>query len=644
MQQSLEKRLAFWKFDPKPIPIVTSIKTLKRFRPGVLGMLPGGAVVAGLFTTVLFLTSPRHVKPWFSPITYKVSSTSLRKEVELNDTGKVKSTSRRIFEAKFYLQGAKGTNYIPLGELPYFRGIALSNLSMSNGKTRWNAAYERVSPSTYQSIKTVKRIGAPRFAVMKVRLDKTAEPILYSLMPAGNSDNPWSKLRFCHEISAFTRSRENEQIDFAQFDYEFVVPLTSRNIPARAWPYIANTLTYSTSPMEKDPAQKRWLTRIDRKYYPTLVGIADRIAAKVRSEGGGRGDLVREIENHFLDVTNYSYTLDYTDVERNDDIDPNEDFVANFKTGHCEAFASAMTLMLRSQGIPARMVTGFHGGQFVERKQAYVVNGRHGHAWVEVYLRNEDCKEAGLESWEYNEGGAWLRADPTPPQNIEDDSIGAEGAIDLARTVWQDYVLGMESGKQSEDQDSMSNSLARFFGGWNLNEISAKIKESREYGVISMIRPILVLVLIVAGLLYMLRVLIIKAGYEEEQPDTTVGKIKRFFADAIGLISSDLREWVIGYDSETMFYRKLTDILESHEMTRKPNQTHLEFAGEVSSTFESHPSSKLISSIVADITKAFNRVRFGLQELELEEQTLIDGKLKELESLLREQTPRSTTA
>ncbi|QEG24464.1 transglutaminase TgpA family protein [Mariniblastus fucicola] len=632
---STGKKLAFWRYDSRPLPTVTSLEATQKFQLSPLGMLPGVGLVAAMFTLVVFLTAPRHVDPWFSPISYKVNSTGITKQVDLEETGKITNSKQRIFEAEFYPSAAASPEPLQLSQLPYFRGIALSNLTFNNGKTNWNAAYERVNSHTYQSIRDITGQADVRYATMNVTLEKTTEPLLYTVMPAGISENTNGKLKFCHEISAFTRCRENEKIDFAPFSYELIIPLSRTNVPAQAWPYVSNTYLYANKPMANDPAQYRWLTRIDPQNYPTLVETANRISRKVNESNGSRFDLVRAIEDHFLDPSRYSYTLDYTDVKRNLDIDPNEDFVANFRTGHCEAFASAMTLMLRSQGIPSRLVVGFHGGEYNEYSQSYIVRAQHAHAWVEVYLDRNECEIAGLESWQYGDGGAWLMADPTPTQPGLDDGIGADDAIELARTVWQDYVLGMEPGEDSGEEATMTAAVVSLLDKFDLDEFSDQLAASREHGLISILQPLVVVLLIVAGLIGMLRVLIVNAGYQEKQPETAVGKIKRFFADAIGLISSDLREWVIGYDSETAFYKKLSDILKDHDLIREHNQTHREFASEVSSTFASHPSSDLISSSLKEITDAFNRVRFGLQSLDSKERSSIESQLVELERALK---------
>ena len=631
---SFSTRLAFWRFDCRPQPTVSSLGQLKKFSVVSLALLPGVAVIASMFTLFVFLTAPRQVDPWFSPISYKVAAAAITKTVDLEETGVIKNTDRKIFEAAFYPMDSDSDEGVQLNEAPYFRGIALSNLTFKDGKTNWNAAFERVNSRTYQPVRNLQRFSNLRYARMRVTMEKTTESLLYSLMPPGLSGNTSSEIKFCHEISAITRCRENEEINFAPYEYELMVPLTLKNVPGKAWPYVSNTINILNDPMSEDPAQQRWLTRMDRENYPTLVAIADRIAEEVRDSGGGRLELVKAFEDHFLNPSNYSYTLDYKEVDRNLSIDPNEDFVSNFKTGHCSAFASAMTLMLRSQGIPARMVVGFHGGEFNQRDQSYTVRAWHAHSWVEVYMRKRDCRLGNLEKWQYNDGGAWLIGDPTPPQPEIDEGLQAENAIDLARTVWQDYVLGIETDAATGDDSNFGDSFLATLSAFNMRKFSEQFEQSRNYGWLSVVQPLLFIVVILTGIIGILRMLILNAGYEEEEPDTAVGKIKRFFADAIGLISVGLREWVIGYDSETVFYKKLTDILEKQDLVREPVQTHLEFADEISLKYSAHPSSDLISSVVKEVTDAFNRVRFGLEELNDQERDVLDQRLVELESAL----------
>ena len=66
--------------------------------------------------------------------------------------------------------------------------------------------------------------------------------------------------------------------------------------------------------------------------------------------------------------------------------DPVEWFLFERREGYCNYYASAMILMLRSQGIPARMAAGFAMGTWDAERGAYLVRERDAHTWVEVYF------------------------------------------------------------------------------------------------------------------------------------------------------------------------------------------------------------------------------------------------------------------
>ena len=134
-------------------------------------------------------------------------------------------------------------------------------------------------------------------------------------------------------------------------------------------------------------------------------------------------------------------------------VDPVEDFVSNHHMGHCEYFASALTLMLRSQGIPARMVVGYKGGEFNYVGNYFVVRQQDAHAWVEAYLKPEEIPADAICPEERHAGGGWLRLDPTPAvedERAEERSLldRASKSFDYARWLWNDYVLRLTSARQ----------------------------------------------------------------------------------------------------------------------------------------------------------------------------------------------------
>jgi transglutaminase-like putative cysteine protease len=150
-----------------------------------------------------------------------------------------------------------------------------------------------------------------------------------------------------------------------------------------------------------------------------LSGVTPRIAALASRvmQQGTAGERARRLENYLMD--SYSYTLDF--VGRSPE-NPLEDFLFRYHSGQCEYFASSMVLMLRSQGIPARLVTGFLGGEYNPFEGYYIVRESNAHAWVEAYLP----------------GGGWQIFDPTPPAGRPGDS--AEGTWLLAQQAW-DFVI-----------------------------------------------------------------------------------------------------------------------------------------------------------------------------------------------------------
>ena len=86
-------------------------------------------------------------------------------------------------------------------------------------------------------------------------------------------------------------------------------------------------------------------------------------------------------------------------------LDPIESFLFESRTGHCELFASAMVVMLRSLLIPSRVASGYRGGEWDPATQSIVVTGDRAHLWVEVYFP----------------GQGWLTFDPSPPQEFDAD-------------------------------------------------------------------------------------------------------------------------------------------------------------------------------------------------------------------------------
>ncbi|MBL8232342.1 MAG: DUF3488 domain-containing protein [Bryobacterales bacterium] len=170
----------------------------------------------------------------------------------------------------------------------------------------------------------------------------------------------------------------------------------------------------------------------------------------VRVAAGSPNDAARAraIEQHL--IRSYPYT---TELPGKQTPDPVADFLFSRKKGHCEYFASAMVVMLRSIGVPARVVTGFQSGIFNPFSGWYLIRASDAHSWVEAWL-----PETG-----------WTTFDPTPPSTSSQFSFATrlQLYLDAMQVFWQDWVLAYDVDRQlnlvGNLEQSSHNFALRYF-------------------------------------------------------------------------------------------------------------------------------------------------------------------------------------
>jgi transglutaminase-like putative cysteine protease len=188
-----------------------------------------------------------------------------------------------------------------------------------------------------------------------------------------------------------------------------------------------------------------------RQRYLQLPPIDPRIPALARDMAAHQvtvSDFAKAIETRLQH--DYGYTLELPKARVTD---PLAYFLFTRKKGHCEYFASAMAVMLRSVGIPARLVTGFQSGVFNPMTGLYVVRASDAHSWVEAWLPHR----------------GWTTFDPTPVDpNALRQSFWAKLALysDAADTFWQEWVVSYDLGRQLVLADKMEQSSRRFRLDW----------------------------------------------------------------------------------------------------------------------------------------------------------------------------------
>jgi protein-glutamine gamma-glutamyltransferase len=370
---------------------------------------------------------------------------------------------------------------------------------------------------------------------------------------------------------------------------------------------------------------------IDSQRFSRLAETAAEVLKQYDVTEGRSLDKAIALERHFHAPGAYHYSLNL-DFTRDSALDPIEDFVANHRTGHCQYFASALVLMLRSQGIPARMVIGYKGGDFNTVGNYYVVQDRHAHTWVEAWVPTDDVPEGEIAGVP-NDGGFWYRLDPTPgPDSYV--SISEPGvfqrlaqAFDYVELLWRDYVLSLNNNRQEDlvydpltakvgflpswvESRGFQRWLRRFSQRFGLDFVFGSQRGNRG-------RPRAMdgalAALTIAGLLLLV-----------------------VFIQGARLTARAFRDW-LGWrgrgarcSQAPAFYRRLERLLAGIPLLRPDGQTPQELAAAAQARLIAVEGAALTARVPAEVVSAYYRVRFGGARLDKNEMQAIEQALASL--------------
>jgi hypothetical protein len=197
--------------------------------------------------------------------------------------------------------------------------------------------------------------------------------------------------------------------------------------------------------------------------------------------------------------TTFSYSLDNPSGGA---ADPLADFLTRTRAGHCEYFAAALALMLRSRGVPARVVVGYRLGPWLREGGYFLVTQDEAHSWVEYY----DPDSSG-----------WRVADPTPPAPTSPLDAGSLGAVlarwtDALRFSWDRNVV------RFSDQDQVAGAT------WIMDRVGALAAWRPRLRLQALAWPTLALAVLLAWLGR------IAAGKRWRRPGRTPGRLRELRA------------------------------------------------------------------------------------------------------------------
>jgi transglutaminase-like putative cysteine protease len=355
------------------------------------------------------------------------------------------------------------------------------------------------------------------------------------------------------------------------------------------------------------------VTEFDLESMPTAAALAEKFVTSATGERRTTYRIAREMERYLATSGEYEYTLDLS-AESRPGVDPIEQFLAFDKKGHCQFYASALAMMLRSQDIPARVVVGYNTDEYNELGQHYVARQLHAHAWVEALVDRDEFDESRIVYGQPPSQKYWLRLDPTPTgRRIRESSGGVGQVFDMAQNIWDDYVVDMDAGRQGSTllggginpmtgpYDSLVDSLSLMISRIRAGELGGGAWAGREL----FSWPAAVLgVFMTLAIAVLLRV-------------KTPNWIRRRLHRTAG--GKPARPSIA-------FYAETLDQLARLGITRQASQTPAELADHATQKLE-HPLIPSIAKPMRILTSTFYRLRFGSSgkdERDLEMRGLIE--------------------
>ncbi|HMP02082.1 MAG TPA: transglutaminase-like domain-containing protein, partial [Gemmatales bacterium] len=289
----------------------------------------------------------------------------------------------------------------------------------------------------------------------------------------------------------------------------------------------------------------------------------------------------------------------YSSFRRRQDtqLDPNEDFLLNVKSGHCERFASALALMLRVQGIPSRLVIGFRGGDWNNPGRYLEVRELHAHAWVEAAIELETTRTAANLPRRVR----WLSLDPTPGN--EDLANREQGFfiqnLSFAKMIWEFFILDFSG-------DMQRRQFLQRLDFLGLHTFAEWIASLGWIGVLLVIALFIACSALAFLLVWLLRVL-----RERWRAQRTLSR---------------LRSLVIP------FYQRLLDWLARRRLVPRPAQTAAELAARAREQLLDDPATAPVAEVPARVVDHYYAVRFGAASMP-EQSAAAEAEMKRLEGL-----------
>lgn len=296
------------------------------------------------------------------------------------------------------------------------------------------------------------------------------------------------------------------------------------------------------------------------------------LARKITASANNSFDKAVVMETYLR--RNFAYTLR---LVGRPGADPLAHFLFVTKAGHCEYFASAMAVMLRTLNIPSREVNGFLPGEYNDVAGDYIVRASDAHSWVEAYFP----------------GSGWITFDPTPSVSGSQSGIFFRLSLylDWMQLNWNEWVVNYDWAHQSllarnvrQNSKDYRASFREWFRSTRDRGMNSLLDWQRAHARLRLILPVALVLLLV----------VMRFGW-----------IRAFLRWVI--LSLQMRQPEERRDNPQLasrLYLEMLRLLEKRGYTRAETQTPGEFAA----TFALQPD---LGPAVGEFTSLYAEARFG---------------------------------
>jgi len=543
------------------------------------------------------------------------SITGFSDEVRLGDLGEILENDTTVMTVKLFsreeqLSGAEVLEYF--GEEPLFRGGALEQYQQG----RWHRQFR------HREGIPIMASGVPDFR-QEIELEAAGTKTLFAFgnVVGAQSETQDPQVKW-HPISSdlFRRNLDSNSATMRYSVFANAGPSDLEQSRYRAtWvPYNPRRWNFSQRSYEQ-----RELGNARRRldyYLSKLTTVPDDLE-RVRGQAeklieGTKDPLQRAhiLQSWLRDSDEFEYSMKLAISDSS--IDPLEDFLFNRKSGHCEYFASSLTMLLRSADIPARMVNGFKGGTYNESKNAIEVQQLHAHSWVEAYI-----------------DGRWHTFDPTPASrdvsvSDREGKLSPWRNLSLSAQNYWDFGSRMSKSQQQEylyapiqkmgtESWTMASELVQGKTS-RLREMLASLRSPREWfswqgGLVAF-----VLLSLISGIVWVVR------------------RLPWHLLQRHGVIQRTAQR------PRVRFYEQFCSILKEQGLEQGPSQTAREFVLSAMGSLQPLFNQSGMEAWPSELVEKFYQVRFGQDELSGADTAEIEQRLTALKQCLsREQQEKS---